>query len=259
MSQEIRAILLDWAGTTVDFGSRAPTQAVIEVFRQRGIEITVEEARGPMGRPKREHIAAVVRIPKVASLWRRQFSREASVADIEAMYDEFRPLLKRSLANASTVIPGVSEAIAECRRRGLKIGSTTGYSREVMEVVTPLAARQGYAPDVVICADDVTEGRPAPWMNFRAAEMLGVYPMSAVLVVDDTPVGIEAAKHAGAIAVAVTQSGNALGLSEAEITALDPRALESKLQRVDDDFRKAGADHIVRLVADLPSLLDEQR
>jgi phosphonoacetaldehyde hydrolase len=255
VSQRIRAIILDWAGTTVDFGARAPALACIEIFRRRGIEITVEETRGPMGRSKREHIFAVAGMPRVAALWRRQFSREPSEVDIDNMYDDFLPLLKRTIASTSAVIPGVPEATNECRRRGLKIGSTTGYTREIMDVIAPLAAKQGYAPDVVICSDEVAAGRPTPWMNFRAAEALGVYPMSAVLIVDDTPVGIEAARHAGGISVAVTQTGNALGLSELEAAALDPQTLETKLKQIEQMFRNAGADHVLRSVADIPLLL----
>lgn len=255
MSREFRAVILDWAGTTVDYGSRAPTQVFIDIFRQRGIEITAAEARGPMGRAKREHIAALVGLPRIAALWRKRFSREPSDADVQAMYDDFLPLQKRMLANGSAVIPGIPEAIAECRRRGIRIGSTTGYTRELMEVVAPIAARGGYAPDVVICSDDVPDGRPAPWMNFRAAEALGVYPMSAILIVDDTPVGIEAARNAGGIAVAVTQTGNALGLSEPEVAALAPDDLRNRLEQIEGAFRAAGADFVLKSAAEVLSLL----
>ncbi|HVX10299.1 MAG TPA: phosphonoacetaldehyde hydrolase [Pirellulales bacterium] len=255
MSQEIRAVILDWSGTTVDYGSRAPTRAFVEVFRQHGVEITDEEARGPMGRSKRDHVAAVIGLPRVVGLWRERFSREPSDADVEALYDDFLPLLKRTVANHSEVIPGVTAAIAECRRRGWKIGSTTGYTRDVMEIVTRTAASAGYAADIVICSDDVPAGRPAPWMNYRAAEALGVYPMSSILIVDDTPVGIEAAKHAGGIAVAVTQSGNAIGLSESEVAALAPEDLQNRLERSERMFRAAGADFVIKSVAELPTLL----
>jgi phosphonoacetaldehyde hydrolase len=255
VSQQIRAVILDWSGTTVDYGSRAPALAFVEVFRRRGIEITVEEARGPMGRAKREHLVALVGLPRIAKLWRERFSRGPSDADVQAIYDDFLPFLKRTLASHTAVIPGVAEAIAECRSRGLKIGSTTGYSRELMDVVIPLAVQAGYAPDVVVCSDEVAVARPAPWMNFRAAEALGVYPMSAILIVDDTPVGIEAAKHAGGIAVAVTQTGNAVGLSESEVAALAPQELKRKLHETEEMFRAAGADIVIKSVAELPALL----
>lgn len=252
----LQAVLLDWAGTTVDYGSRAPARAFVEVFRRRGIEITESEARGPMGLAKREHIAAIAGLPRVTELWCAVHGHPPTDADVQAIYDEFLPLQKETLANHSDVIPGVPQAIDACRRRGLKIGSTTGYTRELMEVVVPLAARGGYAPDAIVCSDDVRAGRPAPWMNFRAAELLGVYPMSSVLVVDDTPVGIAAGLNAGAQTLAVTLTGNALGLSPAEISALSPGELDARLAVIERDFRAAGAHHVLPSVADLPQLLD---
>lgn len=252
-----QAVILDWAGTTVDYGSRAPAGVFVSVFQQRGIEITEAEARGPMGLAKWEHIAAIVAMPRVAEAWRSQHGRQPSDADVQGMYDDFLPLQKEVLASHSQVIPGVAAAIDDCRRRGMKIGSTTGYTRELMEIVAPIAARGGYAPEAIVCSDDVAGGRPAPWMNFRAAEQLGVFPMSSVLVVDDTPVGIAAGLNAGATTVAVTQTGNSIGLSEAEISAMPPTDLGNRLEAATEQFRQAGADHVLGSVAELPQLVEQ--
>ncbi|MBS0202761.1 MAG: phosphonoacetaldehyde hydrolase [Planctomycetes bacterium] len=256
LAQPLKAVLLDWAGTTVDYGSRAPTQVFVEIFRRQGIDITVAEARGPMGRGKREHIAAVANSPRIADLWQQQFGHAPTEAEIDAMYHEFLPLQMETLAKmGSDVLPGIPRAIAELRERGLRIGSTTGYTRALMSVVAPLAAQGGYAPEVIICSDDVPVGRPAPWMNFLAAQRLGVYPMSSVLVVDDTMVGIEAAVNSGAIAVAVTRTGNALGLSAVEVADLSPTVLQSRLAEIGDEFRSSGAQYIIPSVAELPDLV----
>lgn len=252
---KIQAVLLDWAGTTVDYGSRAPTQVFLEIFHRRGVEITVEEARGPMGRAKHEHIAIVASMPRVAELWRQQHGASPTEADVRAMYDDFLPLQKEILRLGSSVIPGIPQAIAELRQRGIRIGSTTGYTRELMEIVIPIAAVEGYQADVVVCSDEVSAGRPAPWMNIQAAEELGVYPLHQIVVVDDTPVGIEAAKNGGMIAVAVSLTGNALGLSEAEIQCLPTPDLQNRLSRIEKEFRSIGADHVIPTVAELPMLL----
>jgi len=252
-SGSIRAVILDWAGTTVDYGSRAPTQVFVEIFRRRGIEVTIAEARGPMGSAKRDHIAAVTNLPRVVAQWKELFGHEPADRDIQAIYDEFLPLQKETLAKGGAEpIDGVPEAIAELRSRGIKIGSTTGYTRELMEVVAPIAARGGYAPDTIVCSDDVSAGRPAPWMNFRAAERLGVYPLSATLAVDDTPLGIAAGLNAGAWTVAISQTGNALGLSAAEAAKLSADELQSRLKHIEDEFRAAGAHFVLRSVAELP-------
>ncbi|MDX1966429.1 MAG: phosphonoacetaldehyde hydrolase [Planctomycetaceae bacterium] len=253
----ISAVILDWAGTTIDYGSRAPTQVFVEIFQRRGVEITVAEARGPMGRSKRDHIAAVAALPRIAAQWSDRYGRTPSDGDVDAMYHDFLPLQKSTLAAGSDVIPGVPEAIAQLRHKGIRIGSTTGYTRELMEVVAPLAAAQGYAPEVLVCSDDVPAGRPAPWMNFLAAQQLGVYPMSSIVVVDDTPIGIGAGLNAGAITVAVTQTGNALGLSEREVAALTERERRARTATIEQEFLAMGAHYVVSSVSELGSLIEQ--
>jgi phosphonoacetaldehyde hydrolase len=255
MPNKLQAVLFDWAGTTVDYGSRAPTAVFVEIFRRRGVEVTIAEARGPMGMSKREHIAAVLALPRITQLWNEVHGRPPVDGDVQAMYDEFLPLQLDTLSAGSDLIPGAVEAIDECRRLGLKIGSTTGYTRALMEVVKPIAAAGGYIPDCVICSDDVALGRPTPWMNFRAAEAMNVYPLSEVVVVDDTPVGIAAGLNSGSITVAVSQTGNALGLSLAEVGNLDPQELKTCLAVIERDFLAQGAHYVIRSVAELPQLL----
>jgi len=251
----IRGVLLDWAGTTIDYGSRAPTQVFIEMFRRRGISITEAEARGPMGSAKRDHIAAILAMPRIQSLWQQQYGQASSHRDVDAIYAEFLPLQKSTLAEHCQLIPGVAAAIDRLRQHGLRIGSSTGYTRALMEVVLPLAASQGYAPEVTLCADDVREGRPAPWMNFHAAEQLGIYPLCDMLVVDDTTVGIAAGKNSGAVTVAVILTGNALGLSLEQVEQLSRAELDARLEVIERDFRRAGADYVLHSAAQLPELL----
>lgn len=253
----IKAIILDWAGTTVDYGSRAPTLAFREVFKREGVPIKDLEARKPMGKAKREHIAAIAAMPRVARSWKRKRGSVIGKADIDRMYERFLPIQKELLLTHSDVIPGVVEAIRQCREWGIKIGSTTGYSRELMEVVAPIAAAQGYSPDVIVCADDVAKGRPSPQMNLRAAELLGVPPSSEVLVLDDTTVGCEAGERAGCIAVGVSKTGNMLGMTLQEIEAEDPEEMEDALIDVDWPLREAGARFVIPAVADLPDLIQQ--
>jgi phosphonoacetaldehyde hydrolase len=206
-----------------------------------------------MGMAKLEHIAALAALPRVRARWRERHGVELADGDIRAMYDEFLPLQKEILAeHGSDVIPGIPEAIEKLRSRGLKIGSSTGYVRELIDVVAPIASRGGYEPDVIVCADDVPRGRPAPWMNFRAAEQLGVYPMHRVVVVDDTEVGIAAGRNAGAWTVAVSQTGNALGLSWEEVADLSPFELQTRLHDIERQFHALGADLVIRSVSELP-------
>ena len=254
----IKAVLFDWAGTTVDYGSRAPTQVFVEIFHRRGVEITPAEARGPMGRAKRDHIAEVANLPRVAALWSEKHGHAPTDADVQAMYDDFLPLQMETLAKGSDVIPGVVDAVAALRERGIKIGSSTGYTRALMEVVVPIAAEQGYRPESIVCSDDVPAGRPAPWMNFLAAQQLGVFPMSQIMAVDDTPVGIEAARNSGMIGVAVSKTGNALGMSQEEVESLPPAELNDRLASIEAEFRERGADFVVTGVSELPALIERE-
>lgn len=249
------AVILDWAGTTVDYGSCGPARVFQEIFAAQGVPVTAAEAREPMGRAKRDHIASVSRMPRVAAAWLERHGAACSEADIDRMYAEFLPLQKQVLAGRSGVIPGVPQAIANLRALGCPIGSSTGYTRELMEVVVPIAAEQGYRPDVVCTSDDVPQGRPEPFLNRLVAERLGVGLSPAVFVVDDTPVGIEAGLRAGCTTVAVSKTGNMLGLDEAEVSGLSANDLAARLQLIEADFRGLGAHHVIESVADLPALI----
>ena len=253
----IQAVLFDWAGTVIDFGSRAPTATFVRVFGDHGVTITEAEARGPMGMAKRAHIEALLQTPAIAARWQQAHGRPPDDADIDRLYDAFLPMQLECLAEYADVLPGVADVVAACRRRGMKIGSSTGYVREMMDILIPLAEQQGYRPDAMVCASDMKEGRPAPWLNLENARRLGVYPVESIVVVDDTLVGIEAARNAGIWAVGVVETGNEVGLSRAALEAL-PAAQRDKLC-VDAAARlaRSGAHYTIESVADLMPVLDE--
>lgn len=253
----LKAVVLDWAGTTIDHGSRAPAIVFQEIFRRRGIEISAAQAREPMGKAKRDHILAVSQMPDVAQQWREKYARPCLEEDIDSMYEEFLPLQKATLSDHSDLIPGVAEAIQQCREMGLGIGSSTGYTRELMEVVVPSACQQGYEPDCVLCSEDAPQGRPAPYLLYEAAMRLDVYPMWSLVKVDDTPVGIEAGRNAGCWTVGITRTGNGVGLSLAEVDSLSPEELTARCDRAGEKLQAAGAHFLLESVADLPSLLLE--
>ncbi|MGC4006506.1 MAG: phosphonoacetaldehyde hydrolase [Pirellulales bacterium] len=235
----------------------APVRVFVEIFRRFGIDVTEAEARGPMGSGKHEHIARVLAVPRITGIWTDKYGNAPTEAEIDAMYADFLPLQKTVLSAGSDVIAGVPHVIAQLRGRGLKIGSTTGYTRKLMSVVTPPAAEQGYVPDCVVCSDDVTLGRPMPWMNVRAAELLGVGDFRTIVTVDDTPVGIAAGRNGGMWSVGVALTGNALGLSASDAAALTTDDRLRRLAAIESDFRAAGAHYVVHGVVDLPPVLDD--
>ena len=127
----LRAAILDWAGTVVDYGCMAPTSTFIEAFAAYEVPITAAQARAPMGMAKRDHIKTIAEMPEVAAAWLAQHGSPPGEAEIDKLYDRFLPLQVAMVEKHSELIPGALEAVAAMRARGLKIGSTTGFPRAV--------------------------------------------------------------------------------------------------------------------------------
>lgn len=253
----LRGLIFDWAGTTVDYGCFGPVAVFIEVFKRRQIIISEADARMPMGLEKRDHIRAIAQQPHIADQWQKIHGRECGEGDIDRMYQESVHIQADCIANFADPIPGTVETMAICRDRGLKIGSSTGYSRDIMNILAPKAASLGYAPDCIVCPSDVPKGRPAPWMIYQNAMQLDVYPMPALVKIGDTLPDIAEGQNAGVWIVCVTQTGNELGLSHDEVLTLDPHDLAQRLALIEAKFREAGAHFVIPSVADLPPILDD--
>lgn len=253
----IEAVILDWAGTVVDFGSRAPMGAFVRAFAEFGVAIEVADARGPMGMAKWDHIRAVGHAPRVAAAWRAKHGRDFSDADVDTIFSVFEPLNVASVVDHAGLIPGTLEAIRALRAAGKKIGSTTGYTRPIMERLLPVAAAAGYAPEIVVCAGDLPAGRPSPLMMWYAMAKLGVWPADRVVKVDDTPVGIGEGVAAGTWTVGVALTGNIAGLTDAELAALPADALVALRARASSELLAAGADIVIDGVAELPGAVAE--
>jgi phosphonoacetaldehyde hydrolase len=230
--KHLKAVIFDWAGTVVDHGSLAPMGAFVDAFGQFGVDVTIAEARGPMGMAKRPHIAALFALPRVVEAWTAKHGRKPS-----------------------TLIPGVAQIVGQLRGLGLKIGSTTGYTRQIMAEILPHAAAQGFTPDNLVCTGDTAEGRPTPLMVYRTLLDLGVWPAWNTIKVDDTEVGIAEGLNAGAWSVGVAVSGNVFGLSREETEALSPEEFERRRADAVDKLTAAGAHYVIDSVADLISVI----
>ncbi len=252
-------VILDWAGTTMDYGCYAPAVVFVEVYKRKGVEISMEEARQPMGAHKLVHLRRISQIPSVARRWQEVHGRACTEDDVQEMFEEFVPLQLGCLAQYADLIPGTLEVVAELRKQGIQIGSTTGYTREMMELLLEEAARRGYQPDSTVCATDVPAGRPEPWMCLQNAQRLGVYPMEACVKIGDTLPDIEEGLNAGMWTVGLAKSGNELGLNEAEIAALSAEELQARLRRAYQRMAEAGAHYVVDTIADVLPVVDRIR
>lgn len=258
-TQALEAVIFDWAGTMVDFGSFAPTQIFVEAFRAAfDFELTLAEARAPMGLGKWQHIEALGQLPSVAARWQARFGRGLSQADVAVLYRTFMPLQIERVALHAGLIPGALEAVAAARARGLHIATTTGYPRAVMQRLMAAAADQGYRPDCTICADDLAAGsRPGPWQALQCVLELKIGAVQHCVKVDDTLPGLLEARRAGMWSVAVLLSGSPAGLSLEAYQALDAHARAATRQRVAQELGPAQPHYQIDSVADLLPVLDD--
>ena len=248
-------VIFDWAGTMVDFGSEAPVRALIEAFDAEGIPLDEATARRDMGKAKHEHVRCLLAEPSISAAWHSRHGRISDGGDIERIMTRLGPLMRDHAARASTLIPGAYETFKQLQAEGLKVASSTGYTRDMMKPVLARAEEQGYVPDHVVCSGETPAGRPTPLMIYKACAELGIWPLSRVVKVDDADAGIAEGKAAGAFTVGVA-SGNALGLSLEAFQALSEPERAARLEAAHKALREAGADLVIDSVATLiPALI----
>jgi phosphonoacetaldehyde hydrolase len=253
----IKAVLLGWAGTTMDFGCMAPAVVFVEVFKRQGVPITMEEARAPMGAHKRIHIKKITELDGVRKRWQEKHGRLPDDADVDAMFAEFVPLQLQCLSEYSDLIPGTLPTIARLRKRGYKIGSTTGYTTEMMKINLQDAAKQGYKPDSTVCASDVPAGRPYPFMCLQNAINLGVSPVEACVKIDDTRPGIEEGLNAGMWTIGLAISGNEIGMPLKAWRKLAKSEQERLRDAAYVRMYQSGAHYVVDSIVDIMPCIDD--
>ena len=258
MIESIKLVVFDWAGTTVDHGCFAPVQPFIDVLTRNGVTISASDARGPMGIDKKEHLRALLALPHAAKQWGDHHgSAEAMEADVDRLFAEMTPLAVESVRGHTQLIDGVREMAAELRRRGLKIGATTGYFTEAAQACHLAAAEQGYRPDAAFCVSDVTCGRPAPFMIYRNMEATGMYPAASVLKIGDTVPDIEEGLNAGCWSAGVVLTGSEMGLTEADLAKLPASERARRTDAIREKLLDVGAHDTIDFVSDTPALVDD--
>ncbi|PVZ84750.1 phosphonoacetaldehyde hydrolase [Serratia sp. S1B] len=256
---DVQALILDWAGTVVDFGSFAPTSIFVEAFsRAYDFPVSLDEARQPMGLAKRAHITALGRLPSVASRWQERFGHPMSDEEVEHLYRTFMPLQIEAVTNFATPIAGVLPVLAMLQQQGMRIGSCSGYPRQVMEALVPAAAEQGYRPDYWVASDDLKAGgRPGPWMALANVIELGIDSVHRCIKVDDSVPGITEGLNAGMWTVGLAVSGNEFGATWEEYQAMSEQAITARREPAKAKLQQAGAHYVIdTLAAILPVIAD---
>jgi phosphonoacetaldehyde hydrolase len=253
---KIKLVVFDLGGTVVDFGCQAPTAAFLETFAKHRVMLTVAQVRGPMGLAKYDHVRTLLEMPAVGEQFQIVHGRRWTEADALEIYHDLGPIQADLCRRHSDLTPHVLECAAELRRREIRLGTTTGYPREIAELVWEAAESQGFAADANVAADDTSSARPAPWMVLRVMQELEVFPPSCVVKIGDTVPDIEEGLNAGCWSLGVTNSGSEIGLSSEQWSALDESTQRSRQAAASRKLTAAGAHYVVPTLADLPGIID---
>lgn len=248
----IDTVIFDWAGTTVDYGCFAPLQGFIEAFSTLGINISTAEARGPMGLKKIDHIKALLELETV----KNQLKIPITDKLILDLYKVFETTLLSTLKNYCTPIPGVLEIVHELRDRGYNIGSTTGYTSKMMDIVSAEARKQGYYPDFVVNSSDLVKGRPYPYMIWENAKKFKIKSLNNIVKVGDTVADIKEGNNAGCITIGIIEGSSLLGLTLNEFNHLNQIKRNTLVTNVRHKFLLNGADYVIDKFSDLILCID---
>ena len=256
---KIKALVLDWSGTTADAYVVAPAVVFVEVFKNQGVEISMAEARGPMGLRKDLHIKALTEDPVIAERWKGVHGKAPDQSDVDTMFADFVPLQLACLGKYTDLLPGVADVINRLQAGGIKIGSSTGFTRAMVDILEEEAAKQGYRPDASVAGDEVVHGaRPAPHMVYKNLDLMGIQTIQSVVKVDDTVSGVGEALNAGCWGVGVVRYSNYMDVDTPEQgAALSDAEIDRRMAMTRDILEKAGAHYVIDSLADIEPVIED--
>ena len=194
---KVKGLVLDWSGTTADEYVLAPAVVFVDVFKKYNVEISMAEARGPMGLRKDLHILELTKVPEIRERWKGVHGKYPDQGDVDRMFADFVPMQLNCLRKYTTLLPHVAEVTQKFQKEGIKIGSSTGFVRSMVDILEEDAKKQGYTPDASVAGDEVVNGaRPKPFMVYRNLDLMDVHPIQSVVKVDDTVSGVGEALEA---------------------------------------------------------------
>lgn len=253
--KKVECVIMDWAGTAIDFGCFAPVDAFTKAFNDIGLPITVEEIRIPMGLSKREHIRQLLQMPRINALFLESQQRMWNDEDVDLLNQAFEKHLFTQLACYATPIPHVIETLDQLKADNIKIGSTTGYTAAMMDIVRPEASSKGYHVDSCVTPDLYPAGRPAPFMIFQNMMNLNMQHLDRVVKVGDTLEDIKEGVRAKVWTVGIIIGGNILGLTEEETRQIPENDLKERTDIIKKEILQAGADYVIHTIAELPEII----
>ena len=256
---QVKGLILDWSGTTADAYVLAPAVVFVQVFQKHGVDVTMSEARGPMGLRKDLHIKAMTEIPEIRERWHDIHGQYPSQADVDRMFGDFVPMQLDCLRNYTTLLPLVAETTQSLQKQGIKIGSSTGFMRSMVNILEEDARKQGYTPDASVAGDEVINGaRPKPFMVYRNLDLLDVHPIQSVIKVDDTVSGVGEALEAGCWGVGIARYSNYMDMDTLEeADSLSEDEINRRLAHTRELLQKAGAHYVIDTWEQMPDVIED--
>jgi len=256
---KIKAAVLDWSGTLADAYVIAPAVVFVEVFKSQGVEISMEEARGPMGLRKDLHIKKLTEDPVIAARWTKIKGAAPTQADVDAMFAEFVPAQLACLPRYTKLLPGIKEVVNGLQADGIKIGVSTGFVRSMVDVLLKDVIAQGVTPDATVAGDEVENGaRPDPHMVFKNLDLMNISDVKSVVKCDDTVSGIGEAMNAGCWGVGLVRYSNYMNINsldeEATLSEADIQARMAKTRKI---LEQAGAHYVIDSLVELPAVIED--
>jgi phosphonatase-like hydrolase len=180
----IKLVVLDIGGTLIADHGEVP-DAMLGAFARHGITVTPQEFSEWRGAAKRSMVKHFVALRAAAG----------GEALIEAIYADFTATATKAYEKVQP-IPGAENALKELQAMKLLLATTTGFDRPLCNAILAHLGWQHYFV-ASVTSDEVSDGRPAPFMLFRAMEGAHVNETAQVIAVGDTPLDLQAANNAG--------------------------------------------------------------
>ena len=217
---KIKALIFDWAGTVIDYGSFSPVNVFLSIFSKKGVEITVEEARKPMGMLKYDHIKEILAFSRVRDKWKEIYGKEPEKSDIDELYKSFEPAVLEIIDKYSKPFGNNAEIIEKLKNKGYKIG------------------------------------RPYPYMIFQNLIKLEIMNVKEAVKIGDTIVDIEEGRNAGVWSVGVIEGSSLSGLSEEEFDSLSAEEKKALRIKVKNEYFKAGAHYTIDNLSEIFNIIE---
>jgi len=175
-------------------------------------------------------------------------SREPDQTDVDRVFADFVPMQLECLRNYTTLLPHVAEMTQAFQKEDIKIGSTTGFVRSMVDILEADAKEQSYVPDASVAGDEVENGaRPQPFMVYRNLDLMVVHPIQSIVKVGDTVSGVGEALEAGCWGgVGIARYSNYMDIDSLDQAENLPECeIQRRLTETREILQKAGAHYVI--------------